>query len=150
MIATLKTYSPVDNSLYVEREYANQEEIKTVLSKAQVAKKLWSLSSLAERQEYCLAAVNEIVASKVDIAEEICWQMGRPIRYAAGEINGFEERARYMIAQAESSLASVELPEKRIYKIHQTRAVRTCVGYSAMELPLSHSSQCDYSCTYGG
>lgn len=64
-------------------------------------------------QEYCLAAVNEIVASKVDIAEEICWQMGRPIRYAAGEINGFEERARYMIAQAESSLASVELPEKK-------------------------------------
>ncbi|AMQ28534.1 TPA: aldehyde dehydrogenase family protein [Legionella pneumophila] len=112
MIATLKTYSPVDNSLYVEREYANQEEIKTALSKAQVAKKLWSLSSLAERQEYCLAAVNEIVACKVDIAEEICWQMGRPIRYAAGEINGFEERARYMIAQAESSLASVELPEK--------------------------------------
>ncbi|KGP62546.1 aldehyde dehydrogenase [Legionella norrlandica] len=112
MITTLKTYSPIDNSLYVKREYANQEEITNALSKAQAAKKLWSLSSIAERQEYCLAAVNEIVNNKAVIAEEICWQMGRPIRYAQGEINGFEERARYMIAEAESSLASIELSEK--------------------------------------
>lgn len=112
MIITLKTYSPIDNSLYVEREYANQEEIRQTLNKAQTAKKLWPMSSLAERQEYCLAAVNEIVANKEAIAEEICWQIGRPIRYAQGEINGFEERAKYMIAEAESSLATLELPEK--------------------------------------
>lgn len=112
MIITLKTYSPIDNSLYVEREYANQEEIRQTLDKAQTAKKLWPLSSLAERQEYCLAAVNEIVANKEAIAEEICWQIGRPIRYAQGEINGFEERAKYMVAEAESSLATLELPEK--------------------------------------
>ena len=44
--------------------------------------------------------LHAIVANKEAIAEEICWQMGRPIRYAQGEINGFEERARYMIAAA--------------------------------------------------
>lgn len=112
MMATLKTYSPIDNALYVEREYANQEVIRQALNKAQAAKKLWPMSSLAERQEYCLAAVNEIVANKEAIAEEICWQIGRPIRYAQGEVNGFEERAKYMIAEAESSLATLELPEK--------------------------------------
>lgn len=112
MTQTLKTYSPIDNSLYVERPYASQKNIDNALSKAQVAQKLWRLSSLAEREEYCTVAIDTIVANKEAIAEELCWQMGRPIRYAQGEINGFEERARYMIAAAKSALSPIELPIK--------------------------------------
>lgn len=112
MTQTLKTYSPIDNSLYVERPYASEQQITVALSRAQAAQKLWCLSSLAEREEYCTAAVDAIVANKEAIAEEICWQMGRPIRYAQGEIRGFEERARYMIAEAKSALAPLELPKK--------------------------------------
>ncbi len=112
MTQTLKTYSPIDNSLYVERPYASEQQVTEALSAAQAAQKLWRLSSFAEREEYCTAAVNAIVANKEAIAEEICWQMGRPIRYAQGEIRGFEERARYMIAEAKSALAPIELPKK--------------------------------------
>lgn len=112
MKQTLKTYSPIDNSLYVERCYASQQDIDNALVKAQAAQKQWRLSSLAERAEYCTAAVDAVVAEKGAIAEEICWQMGRPIRYAQGEINGFEDRARYMIAAAQTALSPVELPEK--------------------------------------
>ncbi len=112
MTQTLKTYSPIDNSLYVERPYATQQNIDDALIRAQAAQKLWRLSSLAEREEYCTVAVDTIVANKEAIAEEICWQMGRPIRYAQGEICGFEERARYMIALAKSALAPVEVPKK--------------------------------------
>jgi acyl-CoA reductase-like NAD-dependent aldehyde dehydrogenase len=39
---------------------------------------------------------------------ELAWQMGRPIRYGAGELRGFEERARYMIAIAPEALASID------------------------------------------
>jgi acyl-CoA reductase-like NAD-dependent aldehyde dehydrogenase len=112
MTQRLKTYSPIDNSLYVERAYATQQDIDNALYEAQTAQKLWRLSSLAEREEYCTVAVDTIVANKETIAEEICWQMGRPIRFAQGEINGFEERARYMIATAKSALAPIELPKK--------------------------------------
>lgn len=112
MTEILRTYSPIDNSLYVERPYANQQEIEQALIQAHSAQKLWSLSSLAEREEYCTAAVDFLVAEKEAIAEELCWQMGRPIRYAQGEIKGLEERARYMIAAAKSALAPIELPEK--------------------------------------
>lgn len=107
-----KTYSPIDNSVYVERPFATQQEIELALSKAHTAQKLWRLSSLAEREEYCSAAVDVIVANKDAIALELSWQMGRPIRYTPGEINGFEERARYMIAAAKTALAPIELPEK--------------------------------------
>src|SRR5687767_7286940 len=98
MVETLKTYSPIDNSLYVERPYASQHEIESALINAQAAQKLWRLASVAEREEYCLAAINALVAKKEAIAEELCWQMGRPIRYAQGEVNGMEDRARYMIS----------------------------------------------------
>ncbi|CEG58452.1 aldehyde dehydrogenase family protein [Legionella fallonii] len=112
MTQTFKTYSPIDNSLYVERPYASEQQVTEALIKAQTAQKFWRLSSLAEREEYCTVAVDAIVANKEAIAEEICWQMGRPIRYAQGEIRGFEERARYMIAEAKSALAPIELPHK--------------------------------------
>ena len=112
MTEILRTYSPIDNSLYVERSYANQQEMQQALVKAHSAQQLWCRSSLAEREEYCNAAVDVLVAEKEAIAEELCWQMGRPIRYAQGEIKGLEERARYMIAAAQSALAPIELPEK--------------------------------------
>ena len=109
---TLKTYSPIDNSLYVERAFAKDDEIQFALDRSLSAKKLWANTTLSERERYCSAAVDALVANKDEIAWEICWQMGRPIRSAAGEINGFEERARYMIAAASAALAPIMLPEK--------------------------------------
>ena len=47
-----------------------------------------------------------------EIPAELAWQMGRPIRYGAGELRGFAERARYMIAIAAEALAPVE-PEPK-------------------------------------
>lgn len=107
-----KTYSPIDNSVYVERSFATENDIKQALLKASKATSLWRTTSLADREKFCLDAVDHIVANKEKIAEEICWQMGRPIRYAAGEVAGFEERARYMIANAEEALMPLQLPEK--------------------------------------
>lgn len=107
-----KTYSPIDNSVYVERSFATPQEIDLALKKAEAAQNLWRRASLAEREEYCQAAVDVVVANKEAIALELSWQMGRPIRYTQGEINGFEERARYMIAAAKTALAPIELPEK--------------------------------------
>lgn len=113
MTQTLKTYSPIDNSLYVERPYASKNAVDDALRAAQAAQKLWRLSSFAEREEYCTAAVEFIESNKEVIAKEICWQMGRPIRYAQGEIKGFAERARYMIATAKTALTPLELPKAK-------------------------------------
>ena len=46
------------------------------------------------------------------IAEEITRQMGRPIAHSPGEVRGFEERARHMLAIAEEALADV-VPEPK-------------------------------------
>jgi acyl-CoA reductase-like NAD-dependent aldehyde dehydrogenase len=49
-----------------------------------------------------------MLAMKDDIVPELAWQMGRPVRFGAGELRGFEERARHMIAIAPDALAAVE------------------------------------------
>ena len=104
MIAELKTVSPVDGSVYVERSFAGEGEIAESLARARQAQKVWRDVPVAERAEICSRAVDAVVANKDDTAKEITWQMGRPIRYAAGEIGGFEERARHMIAIAPEAL----------------------------------------------
>jgi len=43
-----------------------------------------------------------------EIVPELAWQMGRPVRYGGGELRGFEERARYMIAIAEEALSNLD------------------------------------------
>ena len=112
MMNQMITYSPIDNSIYVERLYATQNDIQQALYKAQKAKHLWANTTIEEREVFCTRAVDAIMGKKAIIAQEICWQMGRPIRYAENEMNGFEERARYMISHAKAALSPIQIPEK--------------------------------------
>ncbi len=111
MTATLKTVSPVDGSVYVERPFADESDVASTLTTAVRAGEVWREVPIAERAELCGRAVDTVVAAKDAIATEITWQMGRPIRYAAGEIGGFEERARHMIATAPKALGDIPAHE---------------------------------------
>ncbi len=112
MANKLTTISPIDNSVYVERSYASPEEINATLERAQQAQKVWKKVSLAERKKRCTAMVDAFISKKAEIAEEICWQMGRPIASAAGEVAGLEERARKMIELADAGLETIKLDGK--------------------------------------
>jgi len=112
MDKTQRTYSPIDNSVYVERTLASQEEIKQVLAKANCVQAKWRQSSIAERADICYAMVEALIKNEEEIAEQLCWMMGRPIRYCKSEVSGMVERAHYMIAAAEKSLKIIELPNK--------------------------------------
>ena len=113
MTNTLRTLSPIDGSVYVERDYADSAKIQSTLSLAKQAQKDWQKVSLAERKIICSKAVDLFANNREAIGQEICWMMGRPIRYAAGEVSGFEERARYMIDAAEEALAPISIPESK-------------------------------------
>ena len=112
MADKIKCVSPVDGSVYAERTVAKKKEIAAAFSAAHAAQEKWRRVPLSERANYCLAAVDHMLAMKEAIVPELAWQMGRPIRYGAGELRGFEERARYMIGIAERSLADIK-PEPK-------------------------------------
>ncbi|MEK7821155.1 MAG: aldehyde dehydrogenase family protein [Pseudomonadota bacterium] len=112
MSESLKTISPVDGRAYVERALAGPKQIAETLARAAAAQKEWKKTALADRQKALLKAVEAFVAHKDKIAEEITWQMGRPIGQSPGEVRGFEERARAMIALAPEALADVDVGAK--------------------------------------
>jgi len=111
-MSKLQCISPIDGSLYVERELASASEIQVALAKAEQAQQGWKRVPLAERVAITRQAIAAFAAREDQLAEELCWMMGRPIRYAAGEIRGFVERASYMADIAESALADIRLPEQ--------------------------------------
>lgn len=107
MTARIQLISPVDGSIYVERDVASDGAIASALESAQLAQRAWKQTPLAERAAYCSAAVDAMLAMHGEIVPELAWQMGRPIRYGAGELRGFSDRARHMIAIAPDALADV-------------------------------------------
>ena len=109
---TFSTISPIDGSIYVERPYATRSDIQITLENASIEQESWKKLPLVERKALCSKAIDAFIAKKTVIAEEICWQMGRPIRLAAIEISGMEERARTMINLADQGLARLKLDEK--------------------------------------
>lgn len=112
MSTTLQTITPVDGSVYVERPLASAEQVQAALDLAVKAQKRWKAVALPERLALTRRAIEAFSAREPELAEELCWMMGRPIRYAAGEIKGFVERASYMADIAETALADIQLPEK--------------------------------------
>src|SRR5215211_5474734 len=86
MTETINCISPVDGRVYTSRRVATKKEIVAAFAAAKAAQEQWKRLPIAER----------------------AWQMGRPVRYGAGELRGFEERSRYMIAIAEDALSDLD------------------------------------------
>ncbi|TWC44568.1 acyl-CoA reductase-like NAD-dependent aldehyde dehydrogenase [Pseudomonas sp. SJZ080] len=108
MTAKVQLISPVDGRVYVERDYADAAQVEQALSAAVTAQVSWQRRPLSERAALCTAAVDAMLSMQPDIVPELAWQMGRPVRFGAGELRGFAERARHMIAIAPDALAAVE------------------------------------------
>src|SRR3954471_15181622 len=102
---TFQTISPVDGSVYVEREYATDQAIEDALRTSRAAQVDWRLVPIAERAAYCSRFVEAFTSRRDEIAREISWQIGRPIAHSPGEVRGVAERANYMIGIAATSLA---------------------------------------------
>ena len=132
------TISPVDNKPYVTRTFATTEEVNATIERSNIAFQSWKKIPVKERVQIMSKFVDAFVTKKEDIAKELTLQMGRfvcevlwyqfrnsfdsylllfrPIKYAPNEINGTEERARYMTSIAEESLKDVEHSDKPGFK----------------------------------
>lgn len=109
MKSTFQTISPIDQSIYLERSFAEAIQIETVLGNATKVQTVWKQTSLAERAQVCHKVIEYFLQNATAMAEEITWQMGRPIRYTPFEITkGFKERAEYMIEIAQEALADTK------------------------------------------
>ncbi len=135
MTETLKTISPVDGRIYVERPLETGAGIDRALDAAQSAQRAWASLPLTARCAILGKAVDAFVAKANDIAAEITWQMGRPIRHAPGEVRGFEERARHMLSIAAMALDPVRPDDKTGF---QRQIKRVPLGVVAVVAPWNY------------
>ena len=104
--------SPIDGSVFAQRELASDEQVNRVLEAANAARKGWRATPLSRRIEIVEAMVQYMEAHVADIATELTWQMGRPLAYTQNEIlRGFQERARHMSNIAQGCLGDIAVPE---------------------------------------
>ncbi len=111
----LKCISPIDGSVFAEREVLSLEAAREAVARARVAQADWAARPLAERVELVMAGVAAVGAMNDEIVPELAQMMGRPVRYG-GEFGGFNERASHMASIAADSLADIEVGEDETFK----------------------------------
>jgi acyl-CoA reductase-like NAD-dependent aldehyde dehydrogenase len=116
MTERLQIITPIDGSVYAELPFNTLEEAHSTVVKARKAQADWARRSVQERAKYCTKFVDAFLANTDQIAEELTWQMGRPLSQAPGEVRGFEERARFMISCAAQALNPLQVKGKDGFK----------------------------------
>ena len=112
-MTTFTTINPADGSALFSREYATSSQLSDVLDRAVAAQAGWKATPLADRIAIVHRVIESIIAAKDELGAELTAQMGRPIRYAAGELLGFRQRARYMADVAEEALADLPASDEK-------------------------------------
>ena len=107
---TITCISPIDGSVYAERETLTRTQANAAVAQAKSAQAAWALRPLADRIALVQAGVAAVGAMNDDIVPELAHQMGRPVRYG-GEFGGFNERATYMARIAEDALAPIVIED---------------------------------------
>lgn len=97
--------SPIDGSVLVRRTPLDPDAARAVAARARAAQADWAARPLEDRIARVKAGVAALTAMKDDIATELARQMGRPIRFGAGEMGGVNARTDYMADIAAETLA---------------------------------------------
>ncbi|MFL6575172.1 MAG: aldehyde dehydrogenase family protein [Povalibacter sp.] len=108
----LQTISPIDDSIYAQRPLASSAQIEVVLNRARTAQRAWRSTSITDRAALLNRFCDVFESKRDEIAPELTWQMGRPIRYTPNEVRGTLERARHMISIAPAALADIDVGPK--------------------------------------
>lgn len=114
-MSMLKCISPIDGSVYAERETLTVDAAREAVATVRNAQKAWAARPLQERVDLVMAGVAAVGAMNDEIVPELAHMMGRPTRYG-GEFGGFNERASYMASIASEALADIAVGEDESFK----------------------------------
>ena len=85
-----KTITPIDNTVYLERNY-DSSRIDETISNSIKAQNEWSRINVKERVNLLQKFVQDFLSRDKIINEELSRQVGRPISQAPNELKGFKE-----------------------------------------------------------
>ena len=113
-MTTVKCISPIDGSVYAERETLSNDAALEAVARARKAQKAWAARPLQERVDLVMGALKEIENSTDRMTTELAHQMGRPVRYG-GEFGGLQERTSHMAKIAADALAPTVIEDSAAF-----------------------------------
>ena len=69
-----KTITPIDNSIYIERPIASDNEINDILDKSHKSFSGWKNTSIEDRKVIINKFIDNLISLKEEVSKEICWQ----------------------------------------------------------------------------
>lgn len=107
MADKIRTISPSTGEVIFEQDGVSLEAAQQMVDKAHAAFLKYRKTTLNQRKEYIVKALDN-VAEKIDqLSDELTKQMGRPIAFSAVEIKTMRKRADYLLDVAEEALADI-------------------------------------------
>ncbi|KAF7715445.1 Succinate-semialdehyde dehydrogenase (NAD(+)) [Penicillium ucsense] len=103
----IKTVNPATHEIIFDQPGTSVEEARKLATASKQAFQSWRTVSLEDRIAIVKRALEIIDSGIDDLAKELTIQMGRPVRYCAGEIKTAALRAEHMIKIAKQSLADL-------------------------------------------
>ncbi len=125
-MAVLTCISPIDGSVYAERETLTPEDARSAVDEARRAQRDWAARPLDERVALVRAGVAKLGEMNDVVVPEIARMMGRPVRYG-GEFGGVNERASYMADIAAEALAPLVIEDSEKFERRILREPRGVV-----------------------
>ncbi len=111
----IQCISPIDGSVYAEREAMSLEAAKDAVQRARKAQKAWARRPLEERVQLVLKGVARLNEMSDEVVPELAHMMGRPVRYG-GEYKGFNERSNYVASIAADALAPLVIEDSATFE----------------------------------
>jgi len=127
MIMTMiQCISPVDGSVYAEREAMSYDDASAVVARARKAQIAWAKLPLEDRVSLVMKGVARLNEMADEVVQELAWQMGRPVRYG-GEFKGFNERSNYVASIAHDALSPILVEKSEQFERYIARVAHGVV-----------------------
>jgi len=131
--------SPVDGRTYATCTYATPAEIDKAVALARAAQAEWAHATLDDRIALIRAVTAEIRRVAPDLAQEVTWQMGRPLRQA-DETGRLELVVGILADEARTHLSPIAYPSGEGVTRYVRRApLGVCLSICAWNYPVAMS-----------
>lgn len=107
MAAKIRTISPSTGEVIFEQDDISLEAARGLVDNAHAAFLTYRKTTLDQRKEYVVKALDAVADMIDQLSEELTTQMGRPIKFSAAEIKTMRKRADYLLDIAEEALADI-------------------------------------------
>jgi len=139
-MSTLRIDNPFTGNTACEvplAEWSGPGGVEGVLDRAREGARIVAAMSLAERKALVERATEQLEAKADEIADDITRMMGKPLSQARGEVRTMAARARALLAIADESLATIDVPASDgITRRIQKRPLGVVLDLPAWNYPL--------------